>query len=67
MKFGLKNMASLSLSLPLSFFQGYNEMKMKIKEQQRSIRGLQKEIGEKNKKKNKKEKKKTKKKNVFPN
>ena len=51
MKFGLK------IGLISLFLQGYNEMKMKIKEQLRSNRGLYKKIREKEKKEN----------NFFPN
>ena len=58
MNFGLKRGL-----LSLFFLQGYSEMKMKIKEQQRSNRGLQKEIREKGGKKEKK--KKQEKKNFF--
>ena len=51
MKFGLK------IGLLFFVLQGYSEMKMKIKGQQRSNRGLYKKIREKEKKEN----------NFFPN
>ena len=59
MKFSLK-IGLLSLFF---FLQGYSEMKMKIKEQQRSNRGLQNEMREK---KEKRKEKKTRK-NKVPN